>query len=126
DDRPASVSVASFVDDVKIFEQEEILLHRGIDTRNRLRLLTRLVEAPLGIHGRDLLIAFEYVDDGPLVAVVGVVVLGIGLADQRVRAEGHLVAESHFFLDIAVESAAKYSNDDQGNAEVHDVAAVAP
>jgi len=76
-------------------------------------------------HSRDLLAAAEYVDDRPLVGVVGIVVLREGLADQGVGTDGELVAEAHLFFNFFIERSAKDSDDDQGDAEVDDIASVA-
>src|SRR5438046_2882445 len=90
-----------------------------------LRLLAGLIEAPLGIHRSNLLVALENIDDGPLAAVVLVVFLSVRLADQRVRAQRHFVAVSHFFFGLTIEGGAENSDDQDSDAEVDDVAAVA-
>ena len=119
DDRPTGGFVEPFIGQVKI------LFDRRANSGERLRLLAGLVKAPLRIHRRDLLVALENVDDRPLIAVIRIVFLGIRLADQGVRADGHLVAIAHFFLFVLIERRSKNSDDHNSHAEVDNISAVA-
>src|ERR1700737_868657 len=56
-DGTAGVGIQSFVNQIKVFRRG------GADAWNGLRLLAGLVEAPLGIHRSNLLVALENVDD---------------------------------------------------------------
>src|SRR5208282_4116126 len=76
-DGPSGGLVLAFIDEIDVCHQEKIFSEAGINARQRLRLLAGFIEAALGIHGRNLLAAAEHVDDGPLVGVVGIVVLGV-------------------------------------------------
>ena len=58
--------------------------------------------------------------------VIRIVVLRVGLADERVGADVDLVAERHFFFHFFVERRAENADDDQRHAEVDDVSAIAP
>src|SRR6202008_300306 len=69
--------------------------------------------------------ALEDVNDCPLVAVVGIVVLRVGLADERVGTDVDFVAETHFLFGVAIEGRTEDSDDDDGYAEVDDVSAIA-
>src|ERR1017187_4712550 len=124
-DGPSGGFVLALIDQVDVGHQKQIFAEAGVNARQRLRLLAGFIEAALGIHGRNLLAATEHVDDGPLVGVVGIVVLRVGLADQRVGTNVDFVAEAHFFFNFFVERRSQDSNDDEGDAEVDDVAAVA-
>src|ERR1039458_7871193 len=124
-DRASVGLVLAFVDQIEVAHQKEILAEAGVNARQGLRLLAGLIETALGIHGCNLLAAAEYVDDRPLVGVVGIVVLRIRLADQRVGADVDFVAEGHFFFHFFIERRSQNSNDDQGDAEVDDIAAIA-
>ena len=117
--------VPAFIDEIEVAHQKEIFAKAGVDARQRLRLLAGLIETALGIHGRNLLAAAEHVDDRPLVAIVGIVVLRVGLTDQRVGADVNFVAEAHFFFNFFIERSAQDPNDDQRHAEVDDVSAIA-
>ena len=118
-DGTAGVGIQSFVNQVEVFRRG------GADAWNGLRLLAGLVEAPLGIHRSNLLVALENIDDGPLAAVILVVFLSVRLADERVRAQRHFVAVSHFLFGLTIEGGTENSDDQDGDAEVDDVAAVA-
>src|SRR5271157_72638 len=125
DGAPGSL-VLAFIDQIDVAHQEEIFAEAGVNAWQRLRLSAGLIEAALGIHGRNLLAAAEYVDDGPFVAVVGIVVLSVGLADQSVGANGDFVAKAHFFFNFFIERCPEDSNHHQRDTEVDDVPAVAP
>src|SRR6476660_6303286 len=90
-----------------------------------LLLLTRGVEAAFGIEGVDLFVALEYLDDGQIAAVVRILFLRVRTAQQRVRTERQLIAESHFFFGFAVEWRPQDSNEDERHAEVDDITSVA-
>ena len=119
DDRSPGIRVLALIYDVQIF-----LRSRAIGDHGGC-LLTRFVETPLGIERGNLLSALEDIHHSPFAAVVGIVVLGIRLADQRVRADGHLVAEAHLLLFVLIEDGAGEANHDYDYAEVDDVSAVA-
>src|SRR5260221_2527643 len=116
--------VLAFIDQINVVHQEQIFAEAGINARQGLRLLAGFVEAALGIHGRNLLAAAEYIDDRPLVAIVRIVVLRVGLADERIRAKRDFVAKAHFFFDFSIKGSPEDSNDHQRHAEVDDVSAV--
>ncbi len=125
-DRTPSRFVPSFINQIEIAHQKQVFTEARINTWQSLRLLAGFIKAAFGIHGRDLLAAAEHVDDRPLVAVVGIVVLRVRLADQSVGADRNLVAKRHFFFDFFIERSPEDSNDYQRYAEVDDVSAVAP
>ena len=56
--------------------------------------------------------------------VVRLVVLGVGLAHQRVAANLHLVAEAHLLLFVLIERQPGKADDDEDDAEVHQISAV--
>src|SRR5208337_378920 len=117
--------VLAFIDQIDVSHQKQIFAEAGVNAGQGLRLSAGFVEAALGIHGRDLLAAAEDVDDGPLVGVVGIVVLRVGLADQSVGADVDLVAEAHFFFNFFIERRAEDANHHQRDAKVDYVSAVA-
>src|SRR5258708_735702 len=123
-DGPSGGLVLAFIDQIDIVHQEKVFAEAGVNARQRLRLLAGFIETALGKHGRNLLAAAEHIDDCPLVAIVRIVVLRVGLADERIRADGDFVAKAHFFFDFFVKGSPKNPNDDQGDAEVDDVSAV--
>ena len=98
DDRAAGGFVFAFIDQINIGHEKKILAEAGINPRQGLRLAAGFIEAAFGIHGRDQLAAAEDIDDGPLVGVVRIVVLRVGLADERIGADVDLVAEGHLFF----------------------------
>jgi len=81
DDGASQWFVLAFVDEIEVAHQRNL---RGSWDRcgEGLGLSAGFVETALWEHSRDLLAAAEYVDDRPLVGVVGIVVLREGLADQ--------------------------------------------
>src|SRR5579872_6183909 len=89
-----------------------------------LLLLAGDIKATFGIQSIDLLVAFKYLNDRQVAAVVGILFLRIGAAEQRVRAKRHLVAERHFFFSFAIERRSQNADEDQRHAKVNDVASV--
>jgi len=80
--------VLALIYDVQIF------LRSGAIGDHRGRLLARFVEtAAQRIERGNLLSTLEDIHYSPFAAVVGVVILRVRLAHQRVRADGHLVAK---------------------------------
>src|ERR1039458_7658071 len=124
-DGPSGGLVLAFIDQIDVAHQEKIFAEAGVNAREGLRLSAGFIEAALGIHGRNLLAAAKNIDDRPLVGIVGIVVLRVGLTDQGVRADVNFVAKAHFFFNFLVERRPEDSNDYEGDAKVHDVAAVA-
>src|SRR5437660_3131223 len=116
----ASILVQSLVHKVQIFfEGGSIGDHGG-------HLLAGFVEAPLRIQGVNLFSAFEYIDDGPLTAVIRFVFLSVRAAHQGVSPETHFVAVTHFLLFILIESSAGETDHDDDHAEVNDVTTITP
>src|SRR5450631_364436 len=111
-DGPPGGLVLAFIDQIDVAHQKKIFAEAGVNARQSLRLLAGFVEPALRIHGRNLLAAAEHVDDGPLVAVVGIVVLRVRLADQGVGADGDFVAKAHFFFNFFIERRSENSDDD--------------
>src|SRR5579872_5149272 len=119
DDWSPGIRVLAFIYDVQIFLRSRAIgNHRG-------SLLACFVETALGIERGNLLSALEDIHDSPLAAVIGIVILRIRLANQRVRADGHLVAKAHFLLFVLIKDGAGESNHDYDHAEVDNVPAVA-
>src|SRR5579863_4578322 len=117
-DRLAGLWILSFVHYVQIF-----LRRRSVGDHRR-SLLARLVETSLGVERGNLFPALEDVHDRPLAAVIRIVILGVRLADESVRANRHLVAETHLLLFVLVEHRSGEPDHDDDHAEVNDVAAV--
>ena len=120
DDRLARVLVAAGVDKVEVFVQPRTVRH------DRCRLFARLVEAALGEHRVDPLAVLVHIDDGPLAAVVRLVVLRVRLAHQRVTGDLHLVAEPHLLLFVLVEGQTGEADHDQNHTEMDEVSAISP
>src|SRR6202142_843282 len=87
DDGAAGFGVLSLINNIEVFFQ------RGADGRDVLLLLAGIEEAALGIERVDLAAILEDVNDGDVGAVVGILFLGVGAADEGVGADGQLIAE---------------------------------
>ena len=96
-----------------------------MDSGPGVHLLAGFKKTPFGIECVNLAITFEYVDDGPLAAVIRLIFLRIRAADERVRADRHLVAEAHLFFFVLIKCGPGKTDDDDDYPEMHDVAAVA-
>ena len=68
---------------------------------------------------------FGYVEQREIGVVVGVRVLGVGLADETIGADAHRVVEAHLLLVRLIESSAGDADEHDHDAEVDQVAAVA-
>ena len=71
----ASILVQSLVHQVQIFFEGGAIGDHGS------HLLAGFIETPLRIKGVNLLAAFEYINDGPLTAVIWLVFLRVRAAD---------------------------------------------
>src|ERR1700733_5229116 len=111
--------ILAFINYVQIF------LRRRAVGDHRRSLLARFVETALGVERRNLLSAFENVHDRPLAAIIRIVILSVRLADERVSADCHLVAEAHLLLFVLIEDGAGEPDHNDDHAEVNDVSAVA-
>src|ERR1700678_1181960 len=125
DDRASGGVVLTFVNQIEIAYQKKVLAEAGVNSRQRLRLSAGFIKPAFGKHSRNLLAVPEYMNDRPLVAVVRIVILRVGLADQRVGAYGNLVAEAHFFFAFAIKGSPENSDDAERDPEVNNVAAIA-
>ena len=123
-DGSSCVGIDALVNQVKILDQQQVFSNGRMNARHGLGLLAGLVEAPFRIHGRYLLTTAKHVDDRPLVSVVRIVFLRIRPADQRIRAERHLVAVSHLFFRLLVKGCAEDPDNHDGNAKMNDVSAI--
>src|SRR5437879_2651219 len=119
DDWPPRILVLALV------YQIEVLIQRGVDGGPGIHLLAGFKKTPFGIECVNLAITFEYVDDGPLAAVIRLIFLRIRAADERVRADRHLVAEAHLFFFVLIKCGPGKTDDDDDYPEMRDVAAVA-
>src|SRR2546426_8946800 len=119
DDWPPRILVLALV------YQIEVLIQRGVHGGPGIHLLAGFKKTPFGIECVNLAITFEYVDDGPLAAVIRLIFLRIRAADERVRADRHLVAEAHLFFFVLIKCGPGKTDDDDDYPEMHDVAAVA-
>src|SRR5436853_3476099 len=119
DDWPPRILVLALV------YQIEVLIQRGVDGGPGIHLLAGFKEAPLGIECVNLAATFEYINDGPLAAIIGFIFLRVRAADKYVRADRHLVAEAHLFFFVLIKCGPGKTDDDDDYPEMHDVAAVA-
>src|ERR1700722_10800193 len=125
DDGASGGFVLAFINQIEIAHQKKIFAKARINSRQGLRLLAGFIEAALRIHCRNLFAASKHVDNGPLIAVIGIVILRERLADQRVGTNKDLFPKSHFFFDFFIKRSAEDSDDYQRDAEVDDVSAIA-
>src|SRR5437879_5785873 len=109
-----------------LVHQVEIFFEGGTVGDHGSHLLAGFVEAPLRIQGVNLLAAFEYVNDGPLAAVIRLVFLCVRAAHQRVSAETHFVAVTHLLLFILIEGGAGETDHDDDHTEMNDVTTITP
>jgi hypothetical protein len=119
--------VLALVNDIdRSRDQQQILAEAGINAGQGLRLLAGFIEAALGIHGRNLLAAAEDIDDRPLV--------GSSWDCRPACRTGRpgctgptliLSPKAISFSTSLLNGVPEDSDDDQGDAEVDDVAAVA-
>src|SRR5256884_4057815 len=119
DDWPPRILVLALV------YQIEVLIQRGVDGGPGIHLLAGFKKTPFGIECVNLAITFEYVNDGPLAAVIRLIFLRIRAADERVRADRPLSAEAHLFFFVLIKCGPGKTDDDDDYPEMHDVAAVA-
>ncbi len=104
--------------------QVEIFFQRRMQSDHALRLLARLEEPAFRIHRSKRLPVFAHIHNGPLAAVVRVIVLCVRAHRQRVWPDRHALTRRQFALDILIESRARKTNHDYDHAEVNDVPAV--
>src|ERR1039458_9925882 len=103
----------------------QILVGAHADGDFRSAFLARFEQALFGLQGAQRLAVFGNLEDAAIPHVVGVVALLEAGHAQLIVADTHGVALAHF-LDLAlIEGVAGEADEDQHDAHVHDVAAVA-